>query len=338
MVMFVIILIGLVAVCLFILGLHLFIDKKVTYKNLNGKHVVITGGSSGIGKAAAVEALRNGANVTIIGRDENKLKSTVEQITPYAANRNVQKVEYAVLDVTSDYRKIEEGFTAVEAKVGPIFMLVNCAGMCICGQFENMKAEDIKYLMDLNYLGSAYPTKYVLPGMKDRNEGVIVFVCSEAALIGIYGYTAYSAGKWAVRGLAESLNMELVGSNVRLMVSYPPDTDTPGLKREDQTKPDETRMISGAGGLHAPEEVGRLLILDAMAGKTYSVYSLTGNLLITLFGGLIDNAVQVFIQIISMGFFRFVYVIILLCFHKIVRDSWNFKRPAILLQRKNKIN
>lgn len=184
--MFLIALLGLVTVCLLILGLHLLIDKKVKYKDLNGKHVVITGGSSGIGKSAAVEALRHGANVTIIGRDETKLKSTVEEISIYAANRNVQKVEYAVLDVTSDYKKIEEVLTAVETKVGPIFMLVNCAGMCICGQFENMKPEDIKYLMDLNYMGSAYTTKYVLPGMKERNEGVIVFVCSEAALIGEY--------------------------------------------------------------------------------------------------------------------------------------------------------
>lgn len=58
--------------------------------------------------------------------------------------------------------------------------------------------------------------------------------------------------------------MELVGSNIRLMVSYPPDTDTPGLRKEDQTKPDVTRLISGTGGLHAPEEIGRLLMLDAM--------------------------------------------------------------------------
>lgn len=176
----------LLLIVLVALGLviHFSLDKKINYKDLKGKHVVITGGSSGIGKAAAVEAAKLGANVTVIGRDVVKLTEAVAEIASHCADKTNQKVEYAALDVTSDYKEIEKCFSSIEEKIGPIFMLVNCAGMCICGQFEKMKIEDIKQMVDLNYFGTAYPTRYVLPGMKERDAGLIVFVSSEAALIG----------------------------------------------------------------------------------------------------------------------------------------------------------
>ncbi|XP_028156870.1 3-ketodihydrosphingosine reductase [Ostrinia furnacalis] len=297
------------------------LDKKIVYKSLRNKHVVITGGSSGIGKAAAIEAARLGANVTIIGRDVGKLCAAVTEILENCADKKEQKVVYSAIDVTSNYDDIQKHFTAIEAEMGPIFMLVNCAGTCICGQFDQMKVEDIKMMIDLNYFGSAYPTRYVLPGMKERNEGLIVFVSSEAAFIGIYGYTAYSAGKWAVRGLAEALNMELVGTNVRLTLVFPPDTDTPGFANEELSKPKETKLISGSGGLHSPEEIGKKLIQDAMAGKTYSVIGFSGKVLALLNGGLVESTSQVLLQIFSMGLLRAIAVSIILSFHKIVKDG-----------------
>lgn len=176
--LFVLIALGLVV--------HFSLDKKVIYKDLKGRHVVITGGSSGIGKAAAVEAARLGANVTVIGRDVGKLTSAVAEITANCLDKNNQQILSMALDVTSDYKTIDQKFKSIEEKLGPIFMLVNCAGMCICGQFEKMDVDVIKQMIDLNYFGTAYPTRYVLPGMKERNEGLIVFVSSEAALVGKY--------------------------------------------------------------------------------------------------------------------------------------------------------
>ncbi|KAL0880180.1 hypothetical protein ABMA27_002645 [Loxostege sticticalis] len=304
--------------------LYQSLDKKIVYKSLQNKHVVITGGSSGIGKAAALEAVRLGANVTVIGRDIGKLQAAVTEITANCANKE-QKVQYAALDVTSNYDEIQKRFTAIEAEMGPIFMLVNCAGSCICGQFDKMKPEDIKMMIDLNYFGSAYPTRYVLPGMKKRNEGLLVFVSSEAAFIGIYGYTAYSAGKWAVRGLAEALHMELVGTNVRQTLVFPPDTDTPGFANEELTKPNETKLISSSGGLHSPDEIGKKLIHDAMSGKTYSVIGFSGQVLALLNGGLIESTSQVILQIFGMGLLRAIVVSIMLSFHKIVKDGLNEK-------------
>ncbi|KAJ8723316.1 hypothetical protein PYW08_003228 [Mythimna loreyi] len=319
--MFIYILVFLLVLFALALVIHLSLDKKVIYKDLKGKHVVITGGSSGIGKAAAVEAARLGAHVTVIGRDVGKLTSAVAEISANCLDKTSQKVQSVALDVTADYKTIEKSFASIEEKLGPIFMLVNCAGTCICGQFEKMEIDAIKQMVDLNYFGTAYPTRYVLPGMKERNEGLIVFVSSEAALIGIYGYSAYSAGKWAVRGLAESVIMELVGTGVRLTVAFPPDTDTPGLKNEDLTKPEETKLISGSAGLHSADDVGKQMIHDALVGKTYSVYSLSGSILSTLFGGSIESGWQVALQVFSMGLLRIVMVGILLSFHNIVRDG-----------------
>lgn len=163
-------------------ALYFFLDNKILYKDLKGKHVVVTGGSSGIGKAAAVEAARLGAHVTIIGRDVGKLNAAVSEISSQA--KEGQKIQHASLDLTSGYESVQKCLSTLETDIGSIFMLINSAGMCICGQFETMKVQDIKKLIDLNYFGTAYPTHYVLSGMKKRNEGLIVFVSSEASLIG----------------------------------------------------------------------------------------------------------------------------------------------------------
>ncbi|XP_023937766.1 3-ketodihydrosphingosine reductase [Bicyclus anynana] len=320
--MFLYIILGLIiAVCSFLIILHQCLEKKTVYTDLKNKHVVITGGSSGIGKAAASEAAKLGAHVTIIGRDIQKLILAVSDITAHCKPYSGQKIQYATLDVTTDYDSIEKCLSQIERDVGPIFMLINCAGMCICGQFDKMKVEAIKQMIDLNYFGTAYPTRYVLPKMKERNEGSIVFVSTEAALLGIYGYSAYGAAKWAVRGLAESVFMELVGTNVRLTLAFPPDTDTPGFKNEELTKPKETKQISGSGGLHTAEEVGRKMIKDAMNGKTYSVFGFSGHLLSILYCGTIDSATQVLLQILSLGVIRAIMVAIQLSFHKIVRKG-----------------
>ncbi|KAL4716090.1 hypothetical protein ACJJTC_013867 [Scirpophaga incertulas] len=324
-----IVLIIITVVALTVYFLNSSLDKKVVYRSLQNRHIVITGGSSGIGKSSAIEAAKLGANVTIIGRDERKLKSAVEEIIAECMNRNEQKIQYATLDVTSSYDKIEKCLAAAETDIGPIFMLVNCAGTCICGQFENMKIEDIKMMVDLNYFGSAYPTKYVLKGMKERDEGIIVFVSSEAAFIGIYGYTAYSAGKWAVRGLAEALMMELLGTGVRLTLAFPPDTDTPGFEKEELTKPNETKLISGSGGLHSPEKIGKKIIHDALVGKTYSVFGFSGQVLSLLNGLSIESTSQVLMQVFTMGILRAILVSIILSFHKIVKDG-------LLARRKEK--
>ena len=91
-------------------------------------------------------------------------------------------------------------------------------------------------MMRVNYLGSVYCTKSVIESMKSRKFGRIVMVSSQAGQIGIFGYTAYSATKFALKGFSEALQMEVKPYNVYVTMAYPPDTDTPGLKEENLYK------------------------------------------------------------------------------------------------------
>lgn len=96
--------------------------------------------------------------------------------------------------------------------------------------------------------------------MKKRRFGRIVFVSSQAGQIGIFGYSAYSATKFALRGLAESLQMELKPYNIYVTLSFPADTETPGFKEELKDKCEECRLISESSGLYSSNEVASGMI------------------------------------------------------------------------------
>lgn len=230
-------------------------------KDINGRHVVVTGGSSGIGLSAAIIAAKRGAHVTIIARNVDRLGTAKAKILEWC--KSEQKVTAISVDVSNPSTVTHE-LHVIEEKVGSIYMLINCAGQAICGVVEDFSVADIKTLIDVNYLGTLYPIQAVVPGMKARNEGIIVVTASQAALIGMFGYSIYSSCKFALRGLAESLRMELKPFNISVTLSLPPDTDTPGYENENKTKPEETKLISESGGLADPNVVAEALINDAL--------------------------------------------------------------------------
>lgn len=90
---------------------------------------------------------------------------------------------------------------------------------------------------------------------------------SQAALAGIYGFSIYSATKFALRGLAETVSMELKPYNVSVTLALPPDTDTPGFERENVGKPIETMLISESGGLYRPDVVAKKILDDALVSN-----------------------------------------------------------------------
>jgi 3-dehydrosphinganine reductase len=115
---------------------------------------------------------------------------------------------------------------------GPVDVLINNAGISKSGELAEMSTQDFENMIRVNYLAAVYCTKAVIDSMKHRRSGRIGFVCSQAGQIGVYGYTAYSASKFALRGLAETLQMEVRPYGVYVTLSFPPDTDTPGFKEE----------------------------------------------------------------------------------------------------------
>lgn len=118
--------------------------------------------------------------------------------------------------------------------------------------------------MEINFLGTAHAVRAVLPTMKSRRQGKIVCISSVAGLLGLYGFTGYSASKFALRGFAEALQMEVKPYNISVTLSFPPDTDTPSLHEENKLKSVETKKISETAGIFSPTQVATAILHDAM--------------------------------------------------------------------------
>ncbi|XP_077982747.1 3-ketodihydrosphingosine reductase-like [Glandiceps talaboti] len=306
----------------FILIIYVF-SPLITPRTLriDGGHVIVTGGSSGIGKAFAVEAARRGANVTILARNQEKLAQSKEEILQHVKHPDKQKVLTFSVDVSKDYEALEQAVKEAIEEAGPCDLLLNCAGYSVAMAFEDTNLSDFKNLMDVNYLGSVFATKAVLPYMKENKCGRIVFVSSQAGQIGLYGYTGYCASKFALRGLAEALQMEVKPYNIYITVSFPPDTDTPGLAAENISKPRETTLISETSGLFQPEDVAKNILNDALLGRFLSYVGLDGWMLANLTSGFspVTSMMEGVQQVSTMGIFRVISYFYIGNFDRIIK-------------------
>jgi 3-dehydrosphinganine reductase len=155
--------------------------------------------------------------------------------------------------------------------------------------------------------------------MKAAKEGIVVLTASLAGLFGVYGYSAYAATKFALRGLAETVHMEVKHCNVSVTLACPADTDTPGFANEEKSKPEETKIISGSGGLMKPEDVAKKIMSDALKGSFFSVLGLESFILSILCVGMApwtSNPLLCLLQVYAMGPLRLVSFFI----------QWNFQR------------
>jgi 3-dehydrosphinganine reductase len=229
------------------------------------QHIIVTGGSSGIGKAIAAIYLSRGANVTIIARDGAKLGAAREELLSQGgvAGANVLALSADVADRTAIVAAI---LKAIE-EFGTPALLVNSAGIARPGYFEELPVDSFHEQMSVNYFGTLNATRAVLPSMRTAGRGRIVFVASGAALIGVFGYTAYGASKFALRGFAEALRSELRPSGIGVSVAYPPDTDTPQLHEENLVKPRETKIISGSAQTWTAQDVAKTIVAGVDSGR-----------------------------------------------------------------------
>eukprot|EP00108_Taenia_solium_P008551 TsM_000600700 transcript=TsM_000600700 gene=TsM_000600700 len=256
--------------------------------SLAGRHVLITGGSSGIGLALAGEALRRGpARLTLIARNVTRLaEARATLVKAYGTACDLRTIS---LDVTAPYEEIRQSLV-VTHNVGTVDVLFNCAGAALARTFEVSPPEVFDRLMRLNYLGAVHVTKVLLPAMLSP-EGVgegnggsvsqrrIAFVSSLASLVPIYGFSAYAAAKAAITTFADILQQELEDVGPAVTIVFPPDTDTPGLQAENVGKPVTTRAISEAGGLESPAAVAASAMHDVLLGRKRSLLGVTGRAL-----------------------------------------------------------
>jgi len=226
-------------------------------KSYVGKTVYITGGSSGIGLAAAKQFAAAGANVAIFSRDKKKLDAALSLIRA-AGVSEAQKLTAEALDVGNN-AEVEAKVTALARDFGEPDILINSAGTAWCNYLEETPYEAFESEMRTNFFGVRNMVTAVLPYMKPKG-GHIVNVSSTLGFIGAFGYAAYAPSKFAVIGFSEVIRAELKRHNIRVSVLCPPDTDTPQLAQENKTKPPETRAINSNAGLMQPEQVAAAMI------------------------------------------------------------------------------
>lgn len=231
-----------------------------------GAHALVTGGSSGIGFAIAARLGEKGAKVTIWARGEDRLAAAA-----VALRADGVDVRHDSVDVT-DPVAVEAAHDRAVAHHGPVDILVSSAGASHPGRFLELDDQIFRDLMEVDYFGTLHPIRVVAPGMAERGRGSIVGISSAAALLGIYGYTAYGAAKFAVRGLLEALRGELKPHGVDVTCVYPPDVDTPMLTAENAYKPAETAAISGTVAPISPDTVARGVVRAIEKGNS-AVYS-----------------------------------------------------------------
>ncbi|PPK95493.1 3-oxoacyl-[acyl-carrier protein] reductase [Nonlabens xylanidelens] len=184
-------------------------------QDLKGKKAIITGGSRGLGKATALAFAQEGVDVAITGRNEEALKATVAEIEKLGV-----KATYAVFDV-SNYEEVKTSVKTLVDTLGSIDILVNNAGIAAFGTLNDMPVDQWTQIMQTNVMGMYYVTKEVLPYLIDQNEGEIINVSSTAGLNGNATTSAYSASKFAVIGMSESLMKEVRKNNIRVCTLTP---------------------------------------------------------------------------------------------------------------------
>lgn len=271
-----------------------------------GKHAFITGGSKGIGKAIAVALIRRGCSVSLVARNVKQLEFVCNELNALAkTERNGAVAKYYSVDVTSSYTVLKRVVEEAENELGDINILVNNAGYALQGAFDSVDVSVYEEQMYLNFLSAVYITKAVVSKMKNSRDGQIIFVNSAAGQCPIWGYTAYGATKFAMRGFAEALYMELLPYSVQVSVIYPPNTNTEGYQREILTMPKELKEISGTAGLFEPEMVAECLIYNLSRGNYHTCIGLEGWALGVLSAGAAPEKsfLQAAAQVIDLALF-----------------------------------
>ncbi len=189
-------------------------------RKVRGTTVVITGATSGIGRATALEFVSAGARVVVAGRRVERLQSLVAEIEAQGGEA------LAVPTDVADEAQVTALIEKASARFGRIDTLVNNAGVAIAAKFADQSLADFKRLMDVNFWGAVYACKAVLPQMKAQGGGVIINVSSIFGKRGMPFESAYCASKFALAGFSESLRAELMSDNIDVSTIFPGAVET----------------------------------------------------------------------------------------------------------------
>ena len=325
-------------VCYCLFFLYIWIRSRICKRMmLLDRHVVITGGSSGIGLELAKKCYSKGCSVSIIARDQGRLDLAVTAIEkckgvqavdristfrePYKQTLNAYSVDL------SSQMNYSDLVTKIEENGGPIDVLINNAGFAYVAPFETSDLTEFKDMMDTNFFSGVCLTQAVVRGMKERQEGRIVFVSSQASQVGIYGYTGYTATKCAINGFAQVLQSELKPFNIRVCLSFPPDTDTPGYEKENQIKPALTKLLSDTGSVFKPQKIAEDILKGIDFGRFYIYHGFDGFFLAMLNSGMTPahSLLEGVRQVLCVSLFRLISFFYLFSFDKVIARNLTVK-------------
>jgi 3-oxoacyl-[acyl-carrier protein] reductase len=215
--------------------------------SLNGKTALITGAGRGIGRATAIALAKEGVNIGMIGLNMANLEKVSAELEQYDV-----KVSAATADVT-DLESVHHAVEHIKSDLGAVDILINNAGIAKFGGFLELTPEDWESIIQVNLMGVYNVTRTVLPGMIERKSGDIINISSSAGQKGAPVTSAYSASKFAVLGLTESLMLEVRKHNIRV-TALTPSTVVTDLAID-------TNLVSGnEDNVMHPEDLAELIV------------------------------------------------------------------------------
>lgn len=216
-------------------------------QNLTGKTALITGAGRGIGRATAIAFAKEGINVGLLGRTAENLEKVAEELAEYGVD-----VTMATADVSNNDSVIS-AVEHIKSELGAIDILINNAGVGKFGKFLELSPEEFKNIIDINLMGTYYVTRAVLPGMIEQKSGDIINISSTAGERGGAITSAYSASKFGLIGLSDSLMQEVRKHNIRVTALTPSTVATDLAFAENLTDGNPENVMQ-------PEDLAELMV------------------------------------------------------------------------------
>ncbi|NLR80690.1 3-ketoacyl-ACP reductase [Chitinophaga eiseniae] len=216
-------------------------------ESLKGKKALITGGGKGIGRALAIALAKEGVDIALMGRTAGSLEAVAKEVQASGV-----KVAYAVADV-SDMSAVDVAVASLTKELGAIDILINNAGIAAFGGFLELTPTQWEQIIQVNLMGVYYVTRAVLPEMIARKTGDIINISSTAGQRGAPATSAYSASKFGLLGLTESLMLEVRKHNIRVSALTPSTIATDMAKDLQLTDGNPEKVLQ-------PEDLAELVV------------------------------------------------------------------------------